>query len=354
MPIKTDDLRINDIREVLSPAELISDLPVSATAAKTVLDARKTIQDIISGKDDRLLIIAGPCSIHDVDAALEYADRLKSVIEKNKDDLFVVMRVYFEKPRTTVGWKGLINDPDLDNSFNINKGLRLARKLLLDLANKGIPTGTEFLDPISPQYVTDLISWGAIGARTTESQVHRELASGLSCPIGFKNATDGGLQIAIDAILSSTHPHHFLGTTKEGRSAILSTKGNPDCHVILRGGSDKPNYDQASIDKAAVLMEKAGLSTRLIVDCSHANSLKDHERQVIVGQEVASQVANGEDRIFGIMLESNLIAGRQNLVDGHAETYGQSVTDACMGWDDTGIVLDSFAEAVQQHRAKKN
>ncbi|MFK8068008.1 MAG: 3-deoxy-7-phosphoheptulonate synthase [Gammaproteobacteria bacterium] len=349
MNMKTDDLRIDEIHEVIEPAKLISELALSENATRTVLSARKAIQDIMRGDDDRLLMITGPCSIHDVDAALEYADRLKELVEKTKDDLFIVMRVYFEKPRTTVGWKGLINDPNLDDSFEINKGLRVARKLLLDLAEKGVPTGTEFLDPISPQYVTDLISWGAIGARTTESQVHRELASGLSCPIGFKNATDGGLQIAVDAILSSSHPHHFLGTTKEGRSAIIATNGNPDCHVILRGGSDKPNYDTASIDQVSKLLDKAGLSNRLIVDCSHANSYKDHEKQVDVGKEVADQIANGEDRIFGIMLESNLIGGRQNLVDGKAETYGQSVTDACMGWEETEDVVQSFADAVRKN-----
>ncbi len=351
MTIKTDDLRIDEIREVVSPAKLITDMPVSKTAANTVLSARKTIQDIMQRTDDRLLMITGPCSIHDVDAALEYADRLQTLIEKTKDDLFIVMRVYFEKPRTTVGWKGLINDPDLDDSYEINKGLRTARNLLLELANKGIPAGTEFLDPISPQYVTDLISWGAIGARTTESQVHRELASGLSCPIGFKNATDGGLQIAVDAIQSSSNPHRFLGTTKQGHSAIIATTGNPDCHVILRGGNDKPNYDTENIDVAAALLEKAGLPNRLIVDCSHANSFKDHDRQVDVGKEVAAQIANGENRIFGVMLESNLIAGRQNLVDGKAETYGQSVTDACMGWDDTVSVIENFARSVKKNNA---
>ena len=354
MTIKTDDLRIEEIREVIAPAALIADLPVSDKAAQTVLNARKTIQRIMRGEDDRLLMITGPCSIHDVDAALEYAERLKPLIEKTKDDLFIIMRVYFEKPRTTVGWKGLINDPDLDNSFKINKGLRVARELLRNLAEKGIPAGTEFLDPISTQYVTDLISWGAIGARTTESQVHRELASGLSCPIGFKNATDGGLQIAVDAILSSSNPHHFLGTTKEGRSAILATKGNPDCHVILRGGNGQPNYDTTSINKAAQLLEKAGLSNRLIVDCSHANSFKDHDRQVEVGKEVAVQIANGEERIFGIMLESNLVAGRQNLVDGKAETFGQSVTDACMGWDVTVEVFKNFSDAMKEKRKKSS
>lgn len=352
MTIQTDDLRINEIREVLEPAKLVEDFPVSDVAANTVLNARQAIQNIMQGKDDRLLLVTGPCSIHDTEAALEYADRLKPLIEKYQDDLFIVMRVYFEKPRTTVGWKGLINDPDLDNSFNINKGLKTARKLLLDLAERGIPAGTEFLDPISPQYLTDLISWGAIGARTTESQVHRELASGLSCPIGFKNATDGGLQIAVDAILSSSHPHHFLGVTKEGRSAILATKGNPDCHVILRGGSGQPNYDTANIDKAAERLRKANLPERLIVDCSHANSGKDHERQVEVGKEVAAQIAAGEERIFGIMLESNLIGGRQNLVDGKAAVYGQSVTDACMSWEATGDVLQHFAAAVAERRKK--
>ncbi len=350
MTIQTDDLRINEIREVLEPAKLVVDFPVSDHAAHTVLDARKAIQDIMQGKDDRLLLVTGPCSIHDTKAALEYADRLKPLIEKYKDDLCIVMRVYFEKPRTTVGWKGLINDPDLDNSFNINKGLQMARKLLLDLAEKSVPAGTEFLDPISPQYLTDLISWGAIGARTTESQVHRELASGLSCPIGFKNATDGGLQIAVDAILSSSHPHHFLGVTKEGRSAILATSGNPDCHVILRGGSNQPNYDTPSIDKAAALLNKAKLPERLVVDCSHANSLKDHIRQSDVAKEVANQIAAGEQRIFGIMLESNLVGGRQNLVDGKAEVYGQSVTDACMDWAATEDVLACFADAAAKRR----
>lgn len=348
MTIKTDDLRIIETQEVIEPEKLIAEIPVSDQAAQTVLNARKTIQDILHGRDKRLLMITGPCSIHDVDAALEYADRLQNIIEATKDELFIVMRVYFEKPRTTVGWKGLINDPDLDDSFKINKGLHIARKLLANLAERGIPAGTEFLDPISPQYVTDLISWGAIGARTTESQVHRELASGLTCPIGFKNATDGGLQIAVDAIQSSSNPHHFLGVTKQGKTAILTTSGNPDCHVILRGGNNQPNYDKASIDKASTLLEKAGLDTRLIVDCSHANSFKDHEKQVTVGHEIAEQIANGENRIFGVMLESHIVGGRQNLVDGKAETYGQSVTDACMSWEDTEAVVKNFAAAIKQ------
>lgn len=348
MTIKTDDLRIVETKEVIEPEKLIAEIPVSDEAAQTVLNARKNIQNIMQGTDKRLLMITGPCSIHDVNAALEYADRLQGLIEATKDELFIVMRVYFEKPRTTVGWKGLINDPDLDDSFKINKGLRTARKLLADLAESGISAGTEFLDPISPQYVTDLIAWGAIGARTTESQVHRELASGLTCPIGFKNATDGGLQIAVDAIQSSSHPHHFLGVTKQGKTAILTTSGNPDCHVILRGGNNQPNYDTGSIDQAGQLLEKAGLPTRLIVDCSHANSYKDHEKQVDVANEIADNIAKGEDRIFGVMLESHLVSGRQNLVNGKAETYGQSVTDACMGWEATEQVINKFAAAIKQ------
>jgi 3-deoxy-7-phosphoheptulonate synthase len=303
----------------------------------------------VHGTDDRLMVVVGPCSIHDPVAARDYANRLLELRNELADDLLIVMRVYFEKPRTTVGWKGLINDPNLDNSFEINKGLRLARELLLDLNSMGMPAGTEYLDLISPQYVADLVSWGAIGARTTESQVHRELSSGLSCPVGFKNATDGGLQVAVDAIGSATRPHHFLSVTKEGKSAIFSTSGNPDCHVILRGGKNT-NYDAASIEEACASLVKANLEPRVMVDCSHANSLKQHEKQMDVGADVCNQLAAGESRIFGVMVESHIVAGRQNVVNGKAETYGQSVTDACIDWDSTVTLLKQFSQAVQARR----
>jgi 3-deoxy-7-phosphoheptulonate synthase len=349
MPLVTDDLRIKEIKEVIAPAVLHDELPISDRASRTVVNARQSIQKLLNGGDDRLLVITGPCSIHDPEAARDYAGRLKPLMLKHENDLLIIMRVYFEKPRTTVGWKGLINDPGLDGSFRINDGLRVARRLLLDLNEMGVPAGTEYLDPISPQYVADLISWGAIGARTTESQVHRELASGLSCPIGFKNATDGGLQIAIDAIISARHPHHFLGVTKSGHSGIFSTAGNPDGHIILRGGS-RPNYDAQNIDGAARMMEKAGLRPQLVVDCSHANSEKKYERQTEVCRDVAAQIASGETRVLGIMLESHIAAGRQDLVAGKTLYYGQSITDACIGWDDTEALIDELAGAVQQRR----
>ncbi len=349
MSLRTDDLRITETREVIPPAQLCAELPVSENAARTVLAARQAVQRILRGEDERLLVVSGPCSIHDVVAAREYAERLQRLKQELQSDVLLIMRVYFEKPRTTVGWKGLINDPRLDGSFRINEGLHLARRLLLDLSEMGMPCGTEFLDPISPQYVADLISWGAIGARTTESQVHRELASGLSCPIGFKNATDGGLQIAVDAIVSASHPHHFLGVTKAGQTAILATSGNPDCHIILRGGNGKPNYDTDSIDTVSARLESAGLRPSVVVDCSHANSGKSYERQYGVGQEVAAQIASGDKRIVGVMLESHLVAGRQDL--GAHLTYGQSVTDACMGWEKTGELIYSFADAVQARRS---
>lgn len=351
MLIQTDDLRISETREVIAPAQLCDELPLTERASRTVFRARQTIQKLLCDEDDRLLLIAGPCSIHDTNAAREYAKRLKELMLELKDDLFVVMRVYFEKPRTTVGWKGLINDPGLDDSFRINDGLRLARRLLLDLGEMDVPAGTEYLDPISPQYVSDLIAWGAIGARTTESQVHRELASGLSCPIGFKNATDGGLQIAVDAVVSASHPHHFLGVTKSGHSAIVATNGNPDGHIILRGGNGKPNYDTANIDDAAKRLEKAGLRPQVIIDCSHANSAKSHERQVQVCKEVAGQIAAGDRRILGVMLESHLVAGRQDLLPGKALTFGQSITDACMGWEASESVIRQLAEAAARRRA---
>jgi 3-deoxy-7-phosphoheptulonate synthase len=351
MLLKTDDLRITETKEVIAPAQLHAELPLTAATADTVTRTRQAIQDQLAGRDDRLLVITGPCSIHDPEAARDYARRLQPLIHEYAEWLLIIMRVYFEKPRTTVGWKGLINDPGLDSSFRINDGLRIARRLLLDLNEMGVAAGTEFLDPISPQYIADLIAWGAIGARTTESQVHRELASGLSCPIGFKNATDGGLQIAIDAVISARHPHHFLGVTKSGHSAILTTAGNPDCHIILRGGK-QPNYDAESIDQAAKLLQKANLSPQLVVDCSHANSTKNHERQPEVCLEMARQIANGEDRVLGVMLESHLIAGRQDLIADRTLTYGQSITDACIGWDTTTSLIENLAKAVRSRRER--
>jgi 3-deoxy-7-phosphoheptulonate synthase len=346
----TDDLRIQRTNELVSPEQLIRDLPVSEAGAETVAGARRAIHHILSGADDRLLAVVGPCSIHDPEAARDYADRLKAVAARIADDVFVVMRVYFEKPRTTVGWKGLINDPDLNNTFQINKGLHLARGLLRDLADMGLPAGTEYLDLISPQYIADLIAWGAIGARTTESQTHRELASGLSCPVGFKNATDGGIQVAIDAIKSASHPHHFLSVTKQGHSAIFQTTGNEDCHLILRGGQH-PNYDMFSVDDATAMLVEAGLPARIMIDASHANSRKIPARQLDVARDIATQVARGSGSIFGIMLESNLEEGRQDVVDGRPLTYGQSITDPCIDFADTELLLADLAEAVRMRRS---
>ncbi len=343
MPLQTEDLRIRESQQVISPAQLHDEIPISERAAQTVYYARQLIQKILTGEDPRLMLIAGPCSIHDPEAARDYATRLKSLAVELSSDLLVVMRVYFEKPRTTIGWKGLINDPGLDHSFRINDGLRAARRLLVDLNEMGLPAGTEFLDPISPQYYADLISWGAIGARTTESQVHRELASGLSCPIGFKNATDGGVQIAIDAVKSASNPHHFLGVTHSGQSAILSTTGNPDCHVILRGGDDKPNYYPDDIKAVAARLLAAGLRAQMVVDCSHANSGKKHEQQINVARDVGGQIAQGDRRIFALMLESNIVAGRQDLVAGGSLQYGQSVTDACLGWEESEALIRELA-----------
>ena len=351
LQFETDDLRIQGIKEVSAPETVRAELPISPTASRTVYEARKAVADILHGRDDRLLVIVGPCSIHDPRAAVEYAGRLKKLREALADDLLIIMRVYFEKPRTTVGWKGLINDPDLDNSFHINKGLRIARKVLLDLAEMGVPAATEYLDLISPQYVSDLVSWGAIGARTTESQGHRELASGLSCPVGFKNGTDGNMQIAIDAIGAASRPHHFMSVTKAGHSAIFSTTGNPDCHIILRGGNGKPNYDAAGVDAAAKSLEKAGLPARLMIDLSHANSQKQHERQIDVGRDVARQISGGDVRIMGVMIESHLVAGRQDVKDGKPEVYGQSITDACISFDQTAPLLEELAAAVRNRRA---
>ena len=348
---QTDDLRINGIMEVVAPEQVRSEYPITDTAADTIYQTRKQIQDILEGKDDRLLIIIGPCSIHDPQAARDYAQKLVEMKNALADDLLIVMRVYFEKPRTSVGWKGLINDPDLDDSFQINKGLRVARSLLVDLNDMGVPAATEFLDLITPQYIADLISWGAIGARTTESQVHRELASGLSCPVGFKNGTDGNLKTAIDAITAASHPHHFLSLTKSGHSAIFSTTGNKDCHIILRGGK-KPNYDAESVASAASDLSKSNLPEKLMIDVSHANSQKQYERQIVVGQDVANQIADGNKQIMGLMIESHINAGRQNVVANQPLAYGQSITDACIGWSDSTQLLKALATAVAQRRAK--
>lgn len=353
MKYQTDDLRIIGVHELTPPVELHREYPMTEIATETVYAARQGIHRILHGEDDRLLVIVGPCSIHDVDAALEYAARLKHVRETLKQQLHIVMRVYFEKPRTTVGWKGLINDPDLDNSFHINKGLRTARKLLLDLNSIGIPSATEYLDLISPQYLSDLIGWAAIGARTTESQGHRELASGVSCPIGFKNGTNGNLNVAIDAITAASRPHHFLSVTKEGHTAIFATKGNEDCHIILRGGR-KPNYDQASVAAAAEELAKAKLTTHLMIDFSHANSLKDYRRQTEVAVDVAGQIAAGSRAIFGVMIESHLVEGNQKADGKKREelVYGQSITDGCIGFDTTEKVLHQLAEAVEKRKKK--
>jgi 3-deoxy-7-phosphoheptulonate synthase len=351
MSTTTDDLRIRKTNQLISPEQLIADIAVTDAAAKTVATARQTIHRILAGEDDRLLVVVGPCSIHDPAAAREYGSRLRNAADKLAADVFVVMRVYFEKPRTTVGWKGLINDPDLNNTFQINKGLHLARQLLLDLADMGLPAGTEYLDLISPQYYADLIAWGAIGARTTESQTHRELASGLSCPVGFKNATDGDIQVAVDAIKSASQPHHFLSVTKQGHSAIFQTAGNEDCHVILRGGKH-PNYDMFSVDDTSALLAKSGLPARIMIDASHANSRKIPARQIDVASDIATQVARGSRSIFGLMLESNLVEGRQDVVAGQALTYGQSITDPCMSWPDTESILQELATAVRLRRER--
>lgn len=350
--VHIDDVRIKDIKELAPPIHMLREFPATPKAAETAFEARTAIHRILFGADDRLLVVIGPCSIHDTEAAMEYARRLKAEADRLKDDLLVVMRVYFEKPRTTVGWKGLINDPFMDNSFRINDGLRIARKLLWEVNELGLPAGTEFLDMITPQYIADLISWGAIGARTTESQVHRELASGLSCPVGFKNGTDGNIRIAVDAIKAAQSPHHFLSVTKAGHSAIVSTAGNEDCHLILRGGKG-PNYDAASVDAACKELAASGVTAKLMVDFSHANSRKQHKLQVDVAKDVGGQLAGGEDRIIGVMVESHLKEGRQDLKPGVALEYGKSITDACIGWEDSLEVLDILAESVRQRRVKR-
>ncbi|MCZ6464826.1 MAG: 3-deoxy-7-phosphoheptulonate synthase [Proteobacteria bacterium] len=347
---QTDDLRIENLRPLLPPAILMEELPADESISATVWQSREQASRILSGEDDRLLVVVGPCSIHDPVAAFEYAERLCGQADRFRDDLLLVMRVYFEKPRTTVGWKGLINDPHLDGSFAINEGLRKARGFLLDVIRLGLPAGTEFLDPITPQFIADLVSWGAIGARTSESQVHRELASGLSMPVGFKNGTDGSVQIAIDAIGSATHPHHFLSVTKQGHAAIVSTRGNRDCHAILRGGQSGSNYSVEAVAQVVAALEAAGLPGRLMVDCSHANSGKDHTRQPEVAAEIARQLEAGSRAVFGVMLESFLVDGNQNHEKVEKLTYGQSITDKCMSWERTEPVLATLADAVQKRR----
>jgi len=352
MRFMTDDLRIKEIKELTPPSHLLREFPCDEVASRTVHEARAAAHRILHGMDDRLLVVIGPCSIHDPDAALEYARRLKAQRDRLAGDLEVVMRVYFEKPRTTVGWKGLINDPDLDGSFRINHGLRVARELLMGINAAGVPAGCEYLDMITPQYIADFVAWGAIGARTTESQVHRELASGLSCPVGFKNGTDGNVRIAAEAIRAAQQPHHFLSVTKGGHSAIVSTKGNEDCHIILRGGSKGPNFDAASVDAACQELARNGLAQRLMIDASHANSQKKHENQLGVAAAVAEQLAGGETRVVGMMVESHLVAGRQDLVPGTPLVRGQSITDACLGWDDSITLLDTLAAGVRARRLR--
>ena len=345
MKYLTDDVRIIGMEEVIAPEELIQDIPLSDDASGLIFANRKQIGDILHGRDPRLLAVVGPCSIHDADAGLDYAQRLAQIAGDLSEHLHIIMRVYFEKPRTTVGWKGLINDPHLNNSYDINTGLHKARGILRDIADLGLGTGTEYLDPITPQYVGDLVSWGAIGARTTESQIHRQLASGLSCPVGFKNSTDGSIQVAVDAIGSAANSHIFLSVTKSGHSAIFSTSGNEDCHLILRGGGGKPNFDNPSVHYASRLLEQADQTHRVMIDMSHANSDKDHNKQINVCRNICSQLRDGEPRIFGVMIESNLVAGNQKISTLEKMTYGQSVTDACIGWEDTVSCLNELAQA---------
>ncbi|MGC6466009.1 MAG: 3-deoxy-7-phosphoheptulonate synthase [Akkermansiaceae bacterium] len=348
----TDDLRIQGIDPLISPAVLSYYLPMTESAAQVVDKARRDAEAILKGEDDRLLVVVGPCSIHDPSAAIEYGERLKSLADRYKNDLHIIMRVYFEKPRTTVGWKGLINDPHLDGSFDINRGLRFARELLLQLAEMGVPAGTEFLDAISPQYVADLIAWGAIGARTTESQVHRELTSGLSMPVGFKNGTGGSIQIALDAIGAAAQPHHFLSVTKQGVSAIVTTTGNKACHLILRGGKSGPNYAAEDIAPVTAKLKELGLPEQVMIDCSHGNSNKDYRNQPVVAASLCEQMANGSKEIAAVMVESNLVEGNQKISDNM--TYGQSVTDACINWQTTEEVLEAFSNAVQARRTKNS
>ena len=346
---KTDDLRIINTQELISPRDIISQLSPSESGIKTIIDTRLEIKNILDKKSKKFVIVVGPCSIHDIEAAKEYAVKLKNLRESVSENSLLIMRVYFEKPRTVIGWKGLINDPDLDGSFKINDGIKIARQLLIDLSEMNIPCGHEFLDLVSPQYLSDLISWGAIGARTTESQSHRELASGLSCPVGFKNGTDGSIQIAVDAMNAARHSHSFLSVTKEGKSAIFNTAGNNDCHIILRGGNKKTNYSSKDVSKATEILEKNGMSTNIMVDASHANSEKDYKKQSIVVDDVKKQISNGEKNIIGIMLESNLVEGNQKINTREKLRYGQSITDSCIGWDETEEIIFSLDEILQKN-----
>lgn len=348
---QTDDLRIKATKELVSPAQIHEQFPLTDAAAQTTAKARDEIAQIMSKADDRLVVVVGPCSIHDPESALEYANRLAELKQELQDDLMIVMRVYFEKPRTTVGWKGLINDPDLNSSYNVNKGLGIARQLLLSINELGVPAGCEYLDLITPQYTGDVVSWGAIGARTTESQCHRELASGLSCPVGFKNGTNGDLKIAVDAIGAANNPHHFLSVTKEGRTAIFNSSGNEYCHIILRGGNKEPNYSAEHVAQSAEMLEKANLPANIMIDFSHANSHKTPARQWEVCDDVCAQIAGGDDRLFGIMIESHLVAGNQKVVEGQELTYGQSITDGCIDWADTQELCRNLANAVRSRRA---
>ncbi len=345
----TDNLRIRELRELISPETVTNEFPATERATGTVIASRSAVHNILKGTDDRLTVVVGPCSIHDPEAALEYAERLAAMRTKFSDTLEIIMRVYFEKPRTVVGWKGLINDPNLDGSFEINNGLRIARNLLVEINSLGLPAAVEFLDMTTPQYIADLVSWAAIGARTTESQIHRELASGLSCPVGFKNGTGGDIKIAADAVSSAAHPHHFLAVTKSGRSAIATTTGNEDCHIILRGGKTT-NYDAESLDAASKVVEKSGLRPAIMIDASHANSSKKPENQPDVIDNIAIQIETGETRIMGVMVESNLVAGRQDLIAGQPLTYGQSITDGCIDWDSTVSVLERLDSAINTRR----
>lgn len=350
MTQKTDDLRIDKTMQLLPPIALIERFPISDSASETVFSCRQAIHNQLYDKDDRVVVVVGPCSIHDVDAAMDYANRLVEMRKKYSDQLEIVMRVYFEKPRTTVGWKGLVNDPKMDGSFKINDGLRIARQLLSQINDLGMPTAGEFLDVISPQYVADFMSWGAIGARTTESQIHRELSSGLSCPVGFKNGTNGSIQIAIDGIGSANNPHNFLSVTKFGHSAIIKTTGNKDCHLILRGGAGQPNYEEKFVNDAALRLTNSGVVNKIMIDFSHANSAKQFKRQIDVCEDVSSQIANGNKNIFGVMVESNIVEGQQKVLEGQPLTYGQSITDACIGWDDTEFIFDNLSKAVISRR----
>lgn len=348
---ETDDVRIANIRPLIAPAVLMADMPVTGSGAALIANSRAQSADILKGRDDRLLAVVGPCSIHDPQAALEYAAKLKPLADRLADDLLIVMRVYFEKPRTTVGWKGLINDPHMDGSYDINEGLQIARKLLIDLTELGMPAGTEFLDTISPQFVADLVTWGAIGARTTESQIHRELASGLSMPVGFKNGTGGSIQIALDGIKAAACSHHFLSVTKQGVSAIVETNGNDNCHVILRGSSAGPNFDVNSVNKTADMLKNAGLNHQLMVDCSHGNSHKDPDQQPAVAADLGAQIAAGSEAVVSVMVESHLVGGAQKISENLSElTYGQSVTDGCLEWDKTETLLEDLAGSVKKRR----